>query len=476
VRACARENRFTDSLFHEDYVFLLDILKNNHKLYGINEKLTEYRRHGGGRNSNKLRAALYRWRIYRQHLRLNLYETVLYFTHYAVNGLIKYGKIGFTARSHPSSVRGVIARLCGQYVSAEDRVLLETVFAPAPTQARLDACLRVCDIEVMGAHKSLLLSYLMRGHPELKFPAYAAPRLQGLINFYRFANLKTLQHFSRIGKALNAAGIRPLLFKGAAMKLLRPELSRPMGDVDILIPPERLAEAVRICQSLGYHDAMTGSPHAVDIHTPEGEGAVDMHSVFFNTDFTGGKVSRPFQRALLARAREREAFGVQVLLPAHEDLFFIVLVNFMKNLREKTSAHVLFYALCDCLFLSADKPSFDWGIVRENARLSGEGLQAALAVEFMRALLPDFMPEAKKAFPLTRETENFCNRLIFDEDHFFSLLLACRVIRVADLKNYPRHYGLMILKFLALKKLRRIPAFVRWYLRRHGQKEACDAR
>jgi glycosyltransferase involved in cell wall biosynthesis len=479
LRSCTRENSFTGEFFHtEDYVFLLNLLKKNKKLCGLNSNLVQYRRHAKNISSNKLKTALYRWRIYRRHLRLGLCEASLYFAHYALNGFLKYRKIGFVAQAGPLSVRGVVAKLLRQYVTSQDRVLLDTVFAEKPTQAQLDECLRVCDIEVMGAHKSLMLSYLMREHPELKFSAYAAPRLQGLITFYRFANIRTLQHFSKIGKALNAAGIIPAIFKGAAMKLLRPELSRPMGDVDILLAPERLAEAARICESLGYRDAMTGSPHAVDIQTQEGEGAVDIHSALFNTDFTGGKVSPAFQRALLARAREGNAFGVRVLLPAHEDLFFIVLVNFMKNLREKTSLHGLFYALCDCRFLLADKPSFDWGIVRENARLTGEGLQARMAVEFMNALVPGFIPEAKRALPLTREMENFCNRLIFDEDHFSSLLRDCRLIRVADLKNYPRHYGGMILKFLALKRLRRIPAFVRWYLRRHGRPagEAWNAR
>jgi hypothetical protein len=46
---------------------------------------------------------------------------------------------------------------------------------------------------------------------------------------------------------------------------------------------------------------------------------------------------------------------------------------------------------------------------------------------------------------------------------------------VVDLKNYPAHYGKMILKLLLLKKLRSFPAFVRWYLETRG-KRICDAR
>ncbi|MDR1946373.1 MAG: nucleotidyltransferase family protein [Desulfovibrio sp.] len=370
----------------------------------------------------------------------------------------------------PSSMDRIIRKLRDQYVTELDQALLDCVFAQAPTQETLDSCLSVCDIEVMGAHKSLMLSYLMHDHPELKFSEYAAPRLKGLISFFRFADMEILAHYSKIGKALNAADIPHLIFKGAAMKALRPELSRPMGDVDILVHPEHLAAAVRVCEKLGYHDALTGSAHAVDMHTADGKSAVDIHSAVIESAADTGL----FHRNLFSRARARRAFGVDTLLPAHEDLFFIVLANLMKNLREKTSIHGLFYALFDCRFLLADKAGFDWNIVHDNARSTGIGLELRLAAEFMNTLVPGIVPDRERHFPLTRKMEDFCNRIIFDEEFFRHRQNACRAIRVVDLKNYPVHYGGMILKLLLLKKLRSSPGFVRRYLDTRG-KRACDA-
>jgi hypothetical protein len=335
------------------------------------------------------------------------------------------------------------------------------VFSPSPTQSCLDEALRVCDIEVLGAHKSLMLSYFMRDHPELEFSPYAKPRLQGLVDFYRFANVRTLAHFSKIGKALNAADIPVLLFKGAAMKVLRPDLSRPMGDVDILVPPACLARAVNTCLALGYHDALTGTRHAVDIHTAENESAVDVHSAVLE----GGGNAGAFHSGLFARAREVEAFGARAFLPAHEDLLFIVLANLTKNLREKTSVHGLFYALLDARFLLADKPDFNWDVVREDCENTGAELPARLGAEFMNSLAPGLVPDLDVHLPLSPQVEAYCDRIIFDEDYFNKRRAVCQAIRVVDLKNYPWRYGRMIFKFLLLKKLRRIPAFVRWYLR-----------
>jgi hypothetical protein len=353
----------------------------------------------------------------------------------------------------------LVRKLCNKYVSETDRVLLDCVFSPALTQAMLDRCLRVCDIEVLGAHKSLLLSYLMRDHPELEFSAYAGPRLKGIIRFFRFANMKTLAHFAKIGKALNRAGIPMLLFKGGAMKALRPELSRPMGDVDILIPAGRLGEAVRLCEGLGYLHCQE-SRHAVDFHT-ETENAVDVHHSIFDPDRDYSR----FHRDLFARARERTAFGADFLLPCHEDLFFLALTNFTKNLREHTTLHGLFYALADSRFLLGDKPDFDWNIVRGDARNSGHELEVKFAAEFLNAIAAGTVPDADAHFPLTPGVEAFCNQVVFDEDFYLPRQKACQAIRVVELKNHPLRYGARIAKFLLLKKLRRIPAFVDWYLK-----------
>lgn len=174
---------------------------------------------------------------------------------------------GYMEAKGTLALRRLVGRLYKQYVSAADQALFDFVFSNEPTQESLKRCLDACDIEVVGADKAVLLSYVGYEHPELKFSDYAGPRIKGLNTFFRFKNMKVLSHFSRIGKAYNEAGIPMLLFKGGAMKVLRPNLSRPMGDVDILIPAERIDEATAIGESLGYMHFWEESKHAVDFHT-----------------------------------------------------------------------------------------------------------------------------------------------------------------------------------------------------------------
>lgn len=82
--------RFNHQWFHEDYVFLLECLQKGFVFSGINEYLVKYRVHNQGRSFDKFSAAKHRWKIYREYLKLNLWESMYYFFQYIVNGLKKY--------------------------------------------------------------------------------------------------------------------------------------------------------------------------------------------------------------------------------------------------------------------------------------------------------------------------------------------------------------------------------------------------
>lgn len=81
---------FKSEWYHEDYVFLLDLAKNGKSFKGINERLVQYRVHQNGRSFNKIQAAKYRWKIYREYLGMSFLNSCCYFAEYALNGIRKY--------------------------------------------------------------------------------------------------------------------------------------------------------------------------------------------------------------------------------------------------------------------------------------------------------------------------------------------------------------------------------------------------
>lgn len=215
------------------------------------------------------------------------------------------------------TLTNILERTYARYVAPKDQALLELVFHPAPSQQDVDDGLALADIEALGAEKALLLSYFLHDNPQFSLSAYAEPRLRGLMQFFHFKNTRTLAHLSRIGKALNKAAIPFVLFKGGAMKALRPNLSRPMGDTDILLPKGTIHEAVKICEGLGYQHIHGKPTHAVGMHT-DTEDAVDLHYLVFDDE---GYDLEALQEGIFRRSAPHSAFGVNFLLPTSEDLF-----------------------------------------------------------------------------------------------------------------------------------------------------------
>lgn len=73
----------------QDFGLWLELLKRTKYAYGLNETLAQYRVRSDSISANKLSAAQYTWRLYRDVEKLNLLKSSYYFSHYAVRGLLR---------------------------------------------------------------------------------------------------------------------------------------------------------------------------------------------------------------------------------------------------------------------------------------------------------------------------------------------------------------------------------------------------
>lgn len=85
-----KNNPFKSEFAHEDYVLGLDILMAGYSAVGCTEPLVEVHRVKGSRSFNKIGAAVNRWKVYREYLKLPLWKSVRVFTAYAFAGVKKY--------------------------------------------------------------------------------------------------------------------------------------------------------------------------------------------------------------------------------------------------------------------------------------------------------------------------------------------------------------------------------------------------
>ena len=310
-----------------------------------------------------------------------------------------------------------------------------------------------------------MLSYFMKRHPELNFTAYEGPRLKGLLKFFRFKNLSTISHFTKIGRELNKAGITPMLLKGGAMKFLRQDLPRVMSDIDILVPEKDLMKCAKLAEPLGYWWEKVDI-HAIDLH-PAGseEGALDVHKFIYME--TGHE--KTLLKGLYKRAGKIVAFGVNALIPSNEDLLFISLVNLARNLRNKTSQAGLLYTLFDCKYLMESKPDFDWDIVRENARKTHTEIQMNFAMKFIEKISPDVLPEEIKHDKLfEKETNEYSNMVMYNRFYLEDLRTKCRAMKVGNLLKNPEQipeYLALKPKYFLLKRIRKHPKLIELFIK-----------
>jgi glycosyltransferase involved in cell wall biosynthesis len=73
----------------QDLGLWLKLLRKTDYAYGLNETLAQYRVHKRSISANKLSAASYTWRLYRDVEKLNFLKASYYFSHYAVRAFLR---------------------------------------------------------------------------------------------------------------------------------------------------------------------------------------------------------------------------------------------------------------------------------------------------------------------------------------------------------------------------------------------------
>ena len=88
--ALMKAHPFQSEYYHEDLVLWLDLFRIPIRTVTDVAVVTHYRLIQGSRSHNKLHAAKERWRIYREHLGMDLFRCGFYFACYTLNGIRKY--------------------------------------------------------------------------------------------------------------------------------------------------------------------------------------------------------------------------------------------------------------------------------------------------------------------------------------------------------------------------------------------------
>jgi glycosyltransferase involved in cell wall biosynthesis len=89
VKRCQGKVFMPDIKKRQDYCLWLALLKRIDKAHGIKDVLATYRIRNDSVSRNKLKAAYYQWKVYREIEHLPFITSCYYFVHYFTKGLIK---------------------------------------------------------------------------------------------------------------------------------------------------------------------------------------------------------------------------------------------------------------------------------------------------------------------------------------------------------------------------------------------------
>jgi len=139
------------------------------------------------------------------------------------------------------------------------------------------------------------------------------------------------------------------------------------------------------------------------------------------------------------RAVKQNVNGLDIKIPANEDLVFILLVNLTKNLINKTSSGGNVYILFDCHYLINSKKDFDWNIVIDNVEKSGSKNQLCLAIKYINNIIPDFLSdELMKSKLFRKDFENYSALLLYKRFYLSEMKEHSHALKIGDVIRNPR--------------------------------------
>jgi hypothetical protein len=265
-----------------------------------------------------------------------------------------------------------------------------------------------------------------------------APALENLKRLEQANSRRALwltSELAAIAERLTSRGVRFLTYKGPVLgQLLYSDVTiRQFGDLDLLIHPEGVANAVRIVCDSGYWPQLKLTPAEEKAYRSIGyeyvfDGPLGRNLLeikwqilprFYSIDFDIEKI---FSRASFVNIG-----GINIASFSTEDLLLVLCVHAAKHGWEK------FSWLCDIAALCRQS-SFDWNEVQQKAYALGIERILAINMVFTNKLLESPLPEPVAAYVRSDTNVNLFARKIT------ARIIACQNCDVTK-KAYFREFA-----------------------------------
>lgn len=291
-----------------------------------------------------------------------------------------------------------------------DERLIRLVLSDDAGQQTLDAFLQNWDLEHEGSRSGLILAIFKQQHPELDFHMYSGPRLDGLVNYFRFKNLSMLSEAARIAKDNRSRGKDYAVSGNCAMRLRVPQNPRFSTELAVL------------------------------------DSAALRKSIY-----------KPMADMILSRASEVELSGTKINVISAEDLFAMRMYDFGMSVAYVWGYECEEQLVCDLYYILLTDESFDWNTVVSYSRLKPVRKVASYVLTLLDTFHPGIVP-SEVLGKVIGLADSYNWKLCAD---FKSDVVLPAFIQRSDRTIKGAKRLVVVLKFKILKRLQGHPALIR---------------
>jgi hypothetical protein len=306
-------------------------------------------------------------------------------------------------------------------------------------------------------------------------PPEVVDRIKAVVYSQAARNLRLAQELVSILRACKDRKIACAPIRGLALaeQLYGNIAARPMGDLDLLVRREALAEAAETLRESGYReiDRRPGFARAYSytlefVKDRHGWVIVEPHWTIAYPPFA----ERIDMEALWKRCARGQVVGVEAWRLSREDLFLHLCFHLI---HRREDAPLLWFYELDRL-LRQDGKTFDWAHVVEVARQSGQAVLLAEVLGGLKDLFNSPIPVSQPGRSAARSMEQRMAGLLAGDSRadgreslalFFTIKGLKAKLRYLCALLFPSpefmrlHYGLSARRRLGLRYLARIARF-----------------
>lgn len=275
--------------------------------------------------------------------------------------------------------------------------ILQLALAENINQNMLQSMLADIDIESLPGSDALLLALAKQKHSNADFGADIEPRLKGLIQYHRFANLRQQSIFSETVARINRAGVIPMAGSDITMKYYSPAGLRFFDFLELIAVSDADYDAIRR-EFSDEEFILTENEYSFEICSENPAGGLKLR--VFKASVMRPDIPELSADTIAKRSEIKDVYHTRCYVPSPEDTVILTFLRIWNKVRKDDNFHSVTFDIRDLFFLIREH-GISEDIIKERINKSGAFIcEYYFIAQFLNRISAGLLP---CDFPLQEE-------------------------------------------------------------------------